>query len=326
MIANFFTDKVIEQIADEIVFLIKEKEEFKDLVKDVAREIAEKIGDSPINDGKSREGNSIPGSPGSPKNDEKLREQKWQLFIKRQSPYERKFITKLKELFGKQEKEVLANMKHSPKAVKKGWEEDWLFNEKLWVERFGKEGKPFIGGVMESVGVSTLADLAVGIDFDISSPAAVQFQKKFIKKYSEEVNKATVDSLKKTLQEGIGEGESIPHLRKRVSKVFDFADRQRSTMIARTETIRASNFGAEEAYIQSGVVEGKEWLTAFDERTCTSCEEMGGKTSGKPRTAKLGQSFDVSDIDMNFDYTEGEMPYPPLHPSCRCSLIAILIE
>jgi len=97
-------------------------------------------------------------------------------------------------------------------------------------------------------------------------------------------------------------------------------------MIARTETIRASNFGAEEAYIQSGVVEGKEWLTAFDERTCTSCEEMGGKTSGKPRTAKLGQSFDVSDIDMNFDYTEGEMPYPPLHPSCRCSLIAILIE
>jgi len=286
----------------------KEKQEFEDLVKDVAREIAEKIGDSPTND-------------------EKLRERKWQTFIKRQSPYESKFRDKLKELFGKQEAEVLANMKHSPKAVKKplppklpDWEELWLFNQAIWVERFGKEGKPFIGGVMESVGTSTLADLVVGIDFDIESPAAVQFQKKFIKKYSEEVNKATVDSLKKTLQEGIREGESIPHLRKRVSKVFDFAERQRSTMIARTETIRASNFGAEEAFIQSGVVEGKEWLAATDERTCPECMEMDGKKAG------LSKSFDTGKLDIDLDYTEGEMPYPPLHVSCRCTITAILVE
>jgi len=280
---------------------VKEKEEFEELVSDVAREIAEKIGDSPTND-------------------EKFRERKWQLFIKRQTPYERKFKDKLKELFSEQEKEVLANMKRSPKSVKKGWEEDWLFNEKLWIERFGKEGRPFIGGVLESVGQSTLGDLAVGIDFDISSPVVIRFQKKFIEKYSKEVNKATVDALKKTLQEGISAGESIPELRKRVSKVFDFADRQRTIKIARTETIRASNFSTEEAYRQSGVVEGKEWLTAIDERTCPECEEMNGKKAG------LGKSFSTGGLDVDLDYTEGEMPYPPLHVFCRCTLVPILIE
>lgn len=283
-----------------------EEREFEDLIRDTAREIVEKIGDG--NDNLNDNSNDNP------------REHKWQAFIRRQNPYEKKFQIKLVELFRAQEKEVLSNMKRLPKAVKKGWEEDWMFNEKLWTERFAKEGKPFIGGVMESVGSAELADLAVGIDFDITSPAAVQFQKEFIAKYSKEVNRATVDSLKRTLQEGIKAGESIPKLRKRVSIVFDSATRNRSVAIARTETIRASNFGTEEAFRQSGVVEGKEWLTAFDERTCPDCMDMDGKKAG------LGKGFDMGKIDVDLDYTEGSMPYPPLHPLCRCSLVAILIE
>jgi len=91
-------------------------------------------------------------------------------------------------------------------------------------------------------------------------------------------------------------------------------------MIARTETIRASNFGAEEAYRQSGVVKGKEWLTSFDKRTCPDCEDMDGKKAG------LGKSFDTTGLDVDLDYTEGAMPHSPLHVSCRCTIVAILIE
>ena len=261
-----------------------EKGEFDELVKDVAREIAEKIGDSPTNG-------------------EKLRERKWQIFIKRQSPYERKFITKLKELFGKQEAEVLANMKRTPKAVKADWEEDWLFNEKLWIERFGKEGKPFIGGVFEMAGQSALEDLGIAIDFDIDNPRAQKWLGSRLEEYSKSVNGTTLDSIKRTLREGVAEGESIPKLRKRVQKVFEGCSKYRAQMISRTETITASNQGNLEAYRQSGVVEKKIFYCAIDERTCEECLSMHEEEVG---------------LDENFS---GGISAPSVHPNCRCTIL-----
>ena len=173
---------------------------------------------------------------------------------------------------------------------------------------------------MEQVGQASLDDLLVGIDFDVTNPRVVGFLNHYVPKFSFETNKETIAELKKTLREGLAEGESIPKLRKRVNKVFDFSERYRSIRIARSETIRASNFGAEEAYIQSGVCEGKEWLIARDERLCENCEEMDGKK------ASLGKPFDTGGMDIDLDYTDGEMPYPPLHCNCRCAIVPILIE
>lgn len=274
----------------------QEKKEFDDLVGDVAREIADNL-------------NSIPGSPGPPetKDDEKLRERKWQIFIRRQNPYERKFITKLKELFGKQEAEVLANMKRTPKAVKADWEEDWLFNEALWINRFNHEGKPFIGGVLEDVGSAELADLAVGIDFDINNPRVQRWLGTRLEEYSKSVNGTTLDSIKRTLREGVAEGESIPKLRKRVQGVFEGCSKYRAQMISRTETITASNQGALEAFRQSGVVEKKEWLTAPG--ACEIC--LDNEAQGP--------------IGLEESFNSG-VSAPSAHPNCKCALLAVIEE
>ena len=63
----------------------------------------------------------------------------------------------------------------------------------------------------------------------------------------------------------------------------------RSERIARSEVIKATNWGTEEAYKESGVVDGKIWLTAFDERTCEFCASLDGKTTdlGKKERALL---------------------------------------
>jgi len=282
---------------------VKEKEEFDKIIKDVAKEIVEKVA----------------------KKDESSRERKWYAFIKRQSPWERKFRDKLRELFSEQEKEVLANMKRSPKSVKKGWEEDWLFNEKLWIARFGKEGKPFIGGVLEDVGTSTLADLAVGIDFDVDNPRVQSFIKEKTYKFSFEVNKTTIEMLKKELAEGIELGESIPNLRKRVNKVFGFADKYRATRIARTETLKGANAGTEFAFIQSDIVESKEFLATQDDRVCEWCASLDGKTAGLGENFfNKGDSLTVGGKTMTFDYED--IPYPPIHSQCRCTIIAVLKE
>lgn len=277
----------------------KEKQEFDELVKDVAREIAEKIGDSPTND-------------------EKSREQKWQTFIKRQSPYESKFRDKLKELFGEQEKEVLANMKQSPKSVKKSWEEDWLFNEALWIKRFGKEGKPFIGGVVETVGQSVMGDLAVGIDFDIQNPRVQRYLGDKLAKYSKDVNDTTLEALRKTLREGVEAGESIPNLRKRVQHVFDVANKSRAIKIARTETASAANKATLEAYRQSEVVEKKEYLAALDERTRPSHAAANGQIVGLDEMFVLGSGVETE--------APGQSGVAEEDINCRCTIVPILIE
>lgn len=272
----------------------EEKKEFNELIKDVAEEITNNV---------------INGqATGTKEADEKLRERKWLTFIKRQSPYERKFGTKLRELFSKQEAEVLANMKRSPKSVKANWEDDWLFNEADWIKRFGEAGRPFLGGVMEDVGESTMGDLAVGIDFDIDDPRVQRWLGMRLEQYSKDVNKTTLKGLKATLREGVRLGESIPELRKRVQDVFTIANRTRATMIARTETITASNRGAIEAMIQSGVVEKKQWYCALDERTCDECMDLHEQAVG---------------LEENFS---GGVYGPSLHVQCRCTVLPVLSE
>jgi len=253
---------------------------------------------------------------------EKDKEARWYYFIKRTAPQEKRFAGELTKLFRDQEGVVLANLKKTPKSLVKGGSEDlinhWLPPRRQWELKFQVIGEPFISQAVKTTGEDELARLITGVSFDMENPRVQNFIKKHTFKFSFEVNDTTIKLLKKEFKEGLAAGEGIPDLRKRVQKVFGFSEKYRNTRIARTEIIRASNSGAEEAYRQSGVVEGKEWLAEIDPRCCPQCEAMNGRTAG------LGKSFNITDIDLNFDYTEGEMPYPPLHVQCRCTLLPIV--
>ena len=262
----------------------------------------------------------------------------WRNFIRRTRPYEVKFTKVLKGLFKAQEREVLANMRKHPKAYrywpldgymadwKQNWLSEWLFAEMMWRRRFEKEAKPFLGGVLETVGAAELNELVVGIDFDINSPAVQDFISKNADKYSFHVNDVTIDSLRKQLIAGVKLGESIPELTKRVNKVFGFAEKYRATRISRTEILKSANMGSEFAYIQSGVVKGKRWLISAG--ACDFCKyvaaEMNQRTLGKP-WFKKGDKLELPDGQvMMIDY--GDIQNPPLHPSGKCTIVAVLKE
>jgi len=153
---------------------------------------------------------------------------------------------------------------------------------------------------------------------DMTSQAIKDFLKENSIKFAEEVNEVTNKKLRKELTDGLDSGEGIGLLAKRVEKVFENAERHRSIAIARTETARAMNFGTIEAYKQSEVVEQKQWLTAFDERTCERCVAMNGKTIGLKNNY-----FDKGDTFMGLDFSYGEVSYPPLHVRCRCTIIPV---
>lgn len=96
----------------------------------------------------------------------------------------------------------------------------------------------------------------------------------------------------------------------------------RSRTIARTEAIRATNVGVQEAWhqaIQSGVVpEGltrKKWIVATDERTCEVC---GPIPSMNPAIGvKHGRPFQTP---------QGPVDLPPVHPNCRCTIFYRVYE
>jgi predicted ABC-type ATPase len=127
----------------------------------------------------------------------------------------------------------------------------------------------------------------------------------------------------------MGTGLGMEGIAKLVMEYFDGCEKFRALMIARTETIRASNAGASMAYLQSGVVEGMQWLVTEDDRTCPLCNAMSGKFVPLGQTFfNLGDRFTVDTPEgkqtMVFDYED--VRYPPLHVMCRCTVVPVVAQ
>lgn len=110
------------------------------------------------------------------------------------------------------------------------------------------------------------------------------------------------------LTNGIKDGKSIPEIRRMIQDDFD--TKAQAQRVSRTEVLRASNQATLDAYEQSGLVEGKQWLTAG---AVDECQAYDGQIES------LSGSF-YSDSS---DFADGD---PPLHPNCRCVLLPVLIS
>ncbi len=91
----------------------------------------------------------------------------------------------------------------------------------------------------------------------------------------------------------------------------------RSRTIARTEAIRTTNMGVQDAWrqaIESGKVPEalvrKRWFVTKDERLCKVCGPI--PTMNPARGLSIGQPFATP---------KGPVTIPPAHPNCRCSVV-----
>ena len=107
----------------------------------------------------------------------------------------------------------------------------------------------------------------------------------------------------------VDQGVAQRKARELTQKLADRYVKQRAETIARTELIAAENHGRLEAWDRAvgakliGEESEKEWVTAWDERTCPLCALEDGVR------VKLDEPF--PDV--------GVMA-PPAHPRCRCSM------
>lgn len=200
-----------------------------------------------------------------------------------------------------------------------------LFDEDVWVAQFAEDAGPVLLEEAGEAGVKAAADVATraGIEFafDVSNPAVAQFMDTFTLKFAQKINGETDRLLRVGLKAGLEAGESTRKLRERVRSVMKNSSITRAASIAQSESARAQSAGTEASYIQSGVVKAKEWLPASD--ACPFCESFRG------RQITLGSSFGKEGdrvlagggaLALNYS----DVPFPPLHPHCRCTLIPVL--
>jgi len=165
-------------------------------------------------------------------------------------------------------------------------------------------------------GEEIFEELGVDTAFNIQNPIVREHLEYLRVNKVKGITDTTYKALQKTLSEGVGEGEGIPALAKRVSQTFDVAKKSRAETIARTEVLGSSNFATREAHRQSGVVDIRGWLATRDGRTREQHFDMNGQERAidKPFTAPDGATamqpgdFGVAEHDIN----------------CRCTTVAII--
>lgn len=278
---------------------------------------------------------------------ETQRELRWKTMVTRTDSREAQYTKLLGDLFNDQEQRVLAKVNDE---LKKAFTGEGTITKKELAKAIGKVKSNinvvtdltaddqifvetlmgYIRTVIEGEGILQIQSLVDGAVFYMQTEAVKRYLKSDGVKFILTINEETTQQLRDELSLAIDNQESIAQIKERVERVYADARGYRATKIARSEVLRATNFATEQAYIQSGVVEKKEWLTAHDERTCPWCGQMDGKQIGVKEVfyeegdVIRGKNENGKTVTMTVGIDD--LSFPPLHPNCRCTLIPILKE
>ncbi|MCJ7830934.1 MAG: phage portal protein [Dehalococcoidia bacterium] len=247
-------------------------------------------------------------------------ERVWTRYTAQTSKWEEKFAAKVRDLFKRQKASVLAKLKE------RGKRQDELadnpFNKAQWTKTFRVEARPLLEAIVADFGAAALSSLALEAPFDTSTANVARMIERQAQRFAKQVNDTTWEALKASLSEGVQGGEGVPQLAERVTQLMDGRIESSAETIARTEVIGASNGGTVEAWDQSGVVAGREWISALDERT---------RTPPDSEFDHLGAHGEVVGADEPFVRTGEELMWPG-DPSgsvgnlanCRCTVAPVL--
>lgn len=115
--------------------------------------------------------------------------------------------------------------------------------------------------------------------------------------------------LKKIITDGMAEGLGVDSIARLIRGYFDDMSVSRARTIARTETGRLISSSTNDAYNQSEIVTGKEWLTARDGKV----RDVAGTINDHVHNE--GKIVDTRDIFPNGERFPGELTI-----NCRCAL------
>ena len=194
----------------------------------------------------------------------------------------------------------------------------------LALEVFREQFDPVYLSILLGGGNEALLLIGLQPQFNASTTAVARFFAQRVTRVATSITANTNTQLKRVLRDSINEGADLRTMQNRITGVYSHAKGYRSENIARTETIKASNYAAKEGWKQSGVVEAKEWFT--NPGACNLCLPLHGKIIG------LDDSyFKKGDTVMGLQGEEYTLSYddvgePDLHPQGRCTILPVMIQ
>jgi SPP1 gp7 family putative phage head morphogenesis protein len=183
-------------------------------------------------------------------------------------------------------------------------------------QALSKRAIPVVKETIQFFGSLMVSDVG-GDSFNVNSPSAKAYLKKFGAEKITRINNSTKVRINNLLVREFEKGSSIDAIAKQVSDKFDQWSEGRAWVMAKTEINGASNFGAHEGMVQAGV-EQKEWLATNDDAVRETHAELDGT---------------VIDIDEEFESSSGATALYPgdfgeaeEDVNCRCGVLPVISD
>ena len=162
---------------------------------------------------------------------------------------------------------------------------------------------------VRDLGFRSAAPKVKDFAFDRTNPDAKQWVADHATETIEEMSKATREAIRDLVDQSFDGDFDVHDLADQIAELI--GDDARAETIARTETMKASNAGQQEAWdqaVDAGLLTGSEqqvWIVTPDDRLCPICEPLDGQEQ---------------DLGGKFDTELGKVDGPPAHPRCRCTV------
>lgn len=170
----------------------------------------------------------------------------------------------------------------------------------------------------------------LGMQWNIQNLFARDWFNRYTLRFAQEIGKTTKDYIASTVNQAIKEGWSISTMQNHLTDLFGHMmsndpvnlewylarlPAYRTEMIARTETIRASNAGTTEQMKVWGVKQ-HEWLATKDDRTRDDHAAADGQV------VDVGEPFDVGGESLEYPGDPAGSPENTIN--CRCTTIPVI--
>jgi len=211
-------------------------------------------------------------------------------------------------------------------AISQDWRE-YLDTQSptFWQDTFA----PLIAGLITETATEWAAEL--GISFEVINPLALEAFEDYLVRFAQPIDETTNTAIVAMLQQATFEGWSIDQMANRLETLFEqwksgnvdaaefewFAERApfwRREMIARTETMRALNFGSFAQFRDWGFLR-KEWLTQMDGRQRESHGDAVGQI--KP----IDEPFIINGYEMMYPLDGSRGASAKEIVNCRCAVL-----
>lgn len=241
---------------------------------------------------------------GGGSNEKDRLKRKWDEMLE---PLELDFRKGIVVLFKKQRDIVIATLQGRRKSLEKDIKDNAkraaaIPASKGEIKKLTEYTLPKITNALEVAGNIALTELEVTVAFDVLNPRVVDWLREHAAEAVTGIGDTTKEALKRTLTEGIENGESIAKLTKRVQAEYKHLELEgyRAKRIALYETKSATNRGNYEGMRQSGLT-GKKGIL-LGPKPCEICLRYEG----------------MGLIDLN-DTWEG-FDSPPFHIGGQCDI------